>query len=294
MVTSRAAVYEQDLPPKRTRVSWGAIFAGTAVSLGLWVLLYAFGLAINFTALSPTDPDSLRAAGIGTGVWSVLAPLIALFVGGLVVSHESGVTRRLDGAIHGAVVWALAVLLGLFFIGSLVAAIVGGAARMVGGTVGTAAAAMGDASPMEALGLETRDLVEPINEQLRAEGRPEVTASGLQAALQDAVGEAVRTGQLSRRDVVAALSANTALSRQDAEAVATRIETQWGPELQQRAEGVAQTAADAAARTLWALSIALLLSLLAALGGAIVGVMRREKHLAETQPVGPGEPVVVG
>lgn len=290
-------VIDRNVTVGRSRIGWGAIFAGTVVSLGVWVLLYALGLAVGFTAVSPTDMESLRAAGIGTGIWSVIAPLIALFLGGLVVSRESGVSNRLDGAIHGAVLWGLTALLGLFLIGSLIGSIVGGAARFVGGTVGTAAeaatgAAGAQGDPLQALGLSSQDLVAPINERLRAEGRPEVSPAGLQAALQDVVGEAVRTGDLNRSDVVAALSANTALSPQDAQAVAAQVESQWATqssELRQRAAGAAETATDATAGTLWAVSIALLLSLLTAVLGGMLGVSRRERELAERPAAGHGE-----
>ena len=84
------------------RISWGAIFAGALVSLAVWALLLAIGLAAGLSTVDPGETASgWRAAGIGTGIWGLVAPLIALFVGGLIAARESGVAKRSDGAIHG-------------------------------------------------------------------------------------------------------------------------------------------------------------------------------------------------
>lgn len=282
---------ERDVGVGRSRISWGAVIAATVVSLGVWILLYAFGLAVGFTTLSPTDAGSWRATGIGTGIWSVIAPLIALFIGGLIASRESTVIRRLDAAVHGAVLWGLTAVLGLFLIGSLMTSLVGGAANLIGGTVSTAAEAGGavagapggqqQGGVLQALGINANDLVAPINAQLREEGRPEITAQGLQAALSGVINNALRTGNLNREDIVAALTANTALTRQDAQAVAGQIEQQWtqqASQLRAQAESATAAAADATAGAMWAISIALLLSLLAAVGGALLGFKRERRR----------------
>src|SRR5207248_11519006 len=83
------------------RLSWGAIFGGTFVALGIWILLYAFGLAAGLTAVDPNNPGSARGAGIFTGVWGLIAPLVALFVGGFVASRSAGIFDRFAGGIHG-------------------------------------------------------------------------------------------------------------------------------------------------------------------------------------------------
>src|SRR5690349_14919798 len=98
-------------PP--VKLSWAAIFGGTIVALGLWVLLCSLGLALGLSAIDPANPGSARAAGIGTGVWSLVAPLIALFIGGMVASRTAGIVDRVGGAIHGAVLWSLATIVGV-------------------------------------------------------------------------------------------------------------------------------------------------------------------------------------
>lgn len=289
---------DTDVTAGRSRISWGAVFAATVVSLAVWLLLYAVGLAVGLTAVDPTESSSLRAVGIGTGIWSVIAPLIALFVGGWVASRESTTLDRLDAALHGVVVWGLTALLGVVLLGSLVTNIVGGAASFIGGTAsaaGQAATGPGVSAQgaMQALGLNANDLIAPINERLQARGMPPVSAAGVEAALQDAVGQAVRTGELNRQDLVDALAANTTLNEQDAQAVAAQIEAQWQQQSQQiaqRAEGAAAQAADVTAGTLWALTASLFLSLVAAVLGALVGLSRRRKRAERvTTTTAPGE-----
>ena len=108
-------------------VSWGALFAGAVAALGVWILLYALGLALGLSTVDPNDNDTLRASGIFTGVWGLAAPLVALFVGGLVAGRSSGAIGRGGGAIHGLVVWSLTALGGLFLVANLLGGLLGSA-----------------------------------------------------------------------------------------------------------------------------------------------------------------------
>src|SRR5687767_1869145 len=95
-------------PP--VKISWGAIFGGAVAALGIWALLYAFGLALGLSAVDPNDPGSIRGSSIFTGIWSILSPLIALFVGGMVAGHSAGIMTRLGGGLHGLVMWGVTTL----------------------------------------------------------------------------------------------------------------------------------------------------------------------------------------
>src|SRR5262245_17914484 len=81
------------VPEEHTRIRWGAVFGGAIAALGVWALLYAFGLAIGLSTVDPHE-GNVRGAGIFTGIWSIVAPLIALFVGGLVASRGSDAMTR--------------------------------------------------------------------------------------------------------------------------------------------------------------------------------------------------------
>ena len=120
------------------------------------------------------------------------------------------------------------------------------------------------------------DLIGPINQRLRADSKPEVTAAQLEAAVKDALRTAVRTGNIDRQALVTALASNTALTARDANEIATTIEARWqevrqrGSELANRASTAALQAAETTGKALLGLSIALLLGLAAALGGSLL------------------------
>src|SRR5687768_3322745 len=42
---------------EHTRIRWGAVFGGAVASLGIWALLYAFGLAIGLSSIDPGAGD---------------------------------------------------------------------------------------------------------------------------------------------------------------------------------------------------------------------------------------------
>ncbi len=107
------------------RLSWGAVFGGTFVAAGIWILLYSLGLAIGLSRLDPENGRALRGAGIGTGIWSFIAPVLALFIGGLITARCSGFADRMSGAIHGAVMWGLTMLAGTLMIGITLSSLIG-------------------------------------------------------------------------------------------------------------------------------------------------------------------------
>ena len=108
-------------------MSWGALFAGAVAALGVWVLLYALGLALGLSTVDPSDTDTIRRTGVFTGLWGLFTPLVALFIGGLVAGRSAGPLRRGSGALHGLIVWSLTALGGLVLV-----------VNMFGGALGSA------------------------------------------------------------------------------------------------------------------------------------------------------------
>ena len=279
------------VPPLRsqletTRASsnarWGAILGGVVMASALWVALHLFGMGVGLTAIDPNGDNSLRGIGIGTGIWSILAPMIALFVGGLVVSRLAPSPSRLTRVIHGGLVWAVAALASVAMLFMIASSLVRGAVATGGKVAGAVAgvveggAGTVDGGTLSSLGIDSQELLGPINQRLRADGKPEVTAAQLEAAAKDALGTAVRTGNMDRPMLVKALAANTALSPGDANEIATAIESRWqdvrarAGEMKDRAETAALQAAETTGKALLGLSIALFLGLAAAVGGALL------------------------
>jgi hypothetical protein len=271
------------------RFSWGAVIAGAVISLGLWMLLHVLGMGAGLTAIDPDDMGSLRGVGMGTGIWSLIVPLVAMLLGGFAAAKVAGPVTRMGAAVHGAALWSLATLVGTMLVVSLVSSILGGAARVGSQAIGAAGRAVSDA-PADVLGqagISTDDLLAPVNERLRAAGKPPITAEQLGAVTRDALRTAVREGRLDRDVLTTSLAQNTAMTEADAREIATTLEGRYqrqASELRRDAEQAGSAALQAAETTgkgLIGLFFAMLLGLAAAIGGTLLGVTRAQLAVAE-------------
>jgi hypothetical protein len=109
---------------RQPAIRWSAIFAGTAVAVGVWILLQVFGMGAGLSAIDTDNAGSLRGVGIGTSVWSLLAPLVAMFIGGWIAGKLAATRDDRVGGLHGVVVWALTSVAGVMLAVSLISAIV--------------------------------------------------------------------------------------------------------------------------------------------------------------------------
>jgi hypothetical protein len=114
-------------PSTISRISWGAIFAGTVVAFVAQILFTLLGLAIGLTIVEPmTAQAPWEGIGIGAGIWWVVTALISLFLGGWAAGRLSGMPLRQDAMLHGVVVWGLIALVSVFFAISGVGAVASG------------------------------------------------------------------------------------------------------------------------------------------------------------------------
>jgi len=262
-------------------LKWGSIFGGAVAALGIGAMLYALGLALGLSSIDPQNVESLRPSGIFTGIWALVTSLIALFVGGFVAARGAGALTRGFGALHGLVMWGLTVVGGVWLLGNLASTLVSGAASVAStATQAVAGAVPGSADVSGAakrMGITSEDVLAPVNERLRAQGRPPVTSKQLEAATKDAVQQAVRAGRIDQGMLVNAISANTSLSRADATEIAARMNAKFQDaqgDLKRNLEQAGTSALGAAEQTgkaFWGLFGALFLGMLAAVGGAILG-----------------------
>ena len=147
------------MDPPRSRVSWGALFAGVVIAVATQLLLGALGLAIGLSSMDPTG-DRAGSFGVGAGIWWLLSGLVALFLGGWTAGRLANAQPRLDGALHGFATWGLATLLSAWMVTSAVGGILGGAWNVVS-TTATTTAATAAARP---------DLADRASEALRDAG----------------------------------------------------------------------------------------------------------------------------
>lgn len=260
-------------------------------------MLQSLGTGLGLAAVDTDKFGSLRSAGIGTGIWSLIAPLIAMFLGALLAGRLCGSRERGVGALHGAVAWSLSVIVGLWAAASVVSSLAGGISSLGGAaTKAVSSADVGDT--MSSLGIDTNDLLGPINQKLQAQGKPPVTSQQLDATIRGIAKRGVRQGHVDRQVVVDELARNTDMSRQDAEDIAGQVSdrvSRAGDKVERQAKEAALQAADKTGKALLFGGVMLLLSLGAALGGGALGVRSRTRdddlyRTTRTPVVPPPEP----
>jgi hypothetical protein len=88
---------------------WSAVLAGGFTSVGVWLFLNALGAAIGGN----------RPSSAWVVIYTVLAPIIAFFVGGLVLARSRGIDDRFDAGLHGIVSWGFGLCVGLLVLSVL-------------------------------------------------------------------------------------------------------------------------------------------------------------------------------
>jgi hypothetical protein len=134
----RRIAYPGLLTADGMKVSWGGVFGGVLVAVGLLLLLAALGMAIGISAVQPgeTEPSTL---GTGAGIWAAVSLLLALFIGGMVSTRIGAIWDGTTGFFEGALVWVVSVLLMLYLATSGIGMLAGGAANLLGGAAQAAA-----------------------------------------------------------------------------------------------------------------------------------------------------------
>lgn len=91
-------------------IRWGAVFAGWFVAAGTAIGLYAFGLAIGFSAIDTHDPAAVaRGISAGTIFWIILTWGASLWIGSMFASWFDGRNDTEMGVVRGLTVWGLSV-----------------------------------------------------------------------------------------------------------------------------------------------------------------------------------------
>ena len=281
----------------RSRVSWGAIFAGTAIGLALMLLLSLLGMAIGFSAIN-FGGENGAFSGIPTGaaIWLALSQLIALGIGGFVAGRLAAIPKLTSSALHGTAVWALATLLLLYTATTAIGVLVGGAASVVGSVASGAGSVIGKVAPAampaddtqrqlqsEASGMLNNVLSQREQSQASAAVRsaasdiardPSSAQSEVQQLVTQLVGRGGVIGPDDRRQAVAVLARRTGMTEPEAEATINRWQTQittTARDAGNQARVIGNDTAGALAKTaLWAF-VASLAGLVAAAGCATLG-----------------------
>lgn len=281
------------------RLSWGAVLAGLVVAVALHMVLALIGIAIGLDAWEAGD--AVTSLGMGLGIWTVVAGIIALFIGGLTTGRLAGILTRGDGALHGVVLWSLSTIVMAWLLASGVSTVVGGALGLVGRTASAAVGVVGQVGGQalgQAGGIDLGTLQQELEEALRQTGDPALHPDSLNRAAaqlgESATGPAStstlagevwqtiqqRGGQIDRQAIANVIAARTNMSPAEADRVAGRVESLAQNVTQQAgvaldtvgafAERTATGASEALSTAAWWTLLGMLLSLGAATAGVAV------------------------
>jgi hypothetical protein len=262
----------QVAPIEGLRISWGGIWAGVLTVMGTLLFLTTLGFAIGVTAVSPGETDA-QAVGTGAAIWTGLSLLIALFAGGMAASRLGMVFDKAAGAFEGALVWVLSFLIvlwlassGVQLIASGISGIFSGIGQTVSSTV-SGAAGIGDLS-----GGNADQILSRLNDPQTARMIASATNSS-EDEVRSQLGGIAQRVEAARNDP----SRVAAEVRQGTEQLMARA--------RQQLPAVAQQAQEGATKAAWFTFAAMLISLLAAIGGSMLGRRRVVATLAESRTV---------
>jgi hypothetical protein len=259
-VSDGTSSYASLLHAQGVKVSWGGIWGGVLLAVGLLILLTALGLAVGVSAVQPGETEA-STLGTGAGIWAAASLLLALFIGGFVATRIGAITDRATGFFEGALVWVVSILLMGYVASSGIGMLAGGAFKMIGG----ASQAIG--SVMQSQGGGSVDVsggVDQILQRLRDPSTAQQIAQATGMQQNDVQQSLQTTAQRveANRDnpTQAANEAKQGMSQLMEKAKSSGV-------LQQKAEEVK----PAVSKTAWITFGALVLSLLLAIIGAMVG-----------------------
>jgi hypothetical protein len=260
----RRGFYAAMLRAEGTKVSWGGVFGGVLVAVGLLFLLGALGVAVGISAADPGETQA-STLGMGAGIWAAVSLLIALFVGGMVSTRIGAISDGTTGFFEGALVWVVSILMMVYFVSSGVSTIAGSAFRMVGGATQAVSSAMQGSG-----GVDVSGSVDQITQRLKDPKTAQQIASATgmeQSEVQSSLGQTAQRVEQNRDDPAkAAAEAKAGMGELMQKAKSSGA-------LEQKAEELKPQASRAA----WITFGALLLSLLAAVVGAISGRRKPQK-----------------
>jgi len=252
------------------RVAWGGVWSGFLVAVGVFLLLSTLGLAIGISSADIGPNQSLNAGALGTGaaIWSGVTLLIALFVGGLVATRAGAIYDKAAGVVEGGLVWVLSVLAILYMATSGIGMLAGAVSGTFSGLTRGAQAAVSNIDVGTLTSGDASQIVARLNDPSTV--KLVAAATGMRQdearSTLDGIVQRVQAAQSNPAQAVAE-------ARKGLQEIASRAGA--------RVEQAAATAQPYASATMWTSLLAMVLSLLAAISGALVGRRQVAQRLGE-------------
>jgi hypothetical protein len=275
------------------QLSWGAILAGTVVTLAVFLTLQLLGAGIGAAVIDLTGRTvtSGTELGIGAAIWWLITGLISLFIGGFVAGRLNWLPNALDRMLHGLTTWAAFYAIMFLLVTTALGALLGGGLSLLSNTVAAAgqAADSPQAQQTAQQGLAGMGLSPDV---IRQEIAKAVGAGGQQGdeSLVTAIRDYLRGSRTpqERQQLAQQIAQTTGKSEAEADQMITNLEQKG-----QQAKETGEQAANITGATFIGLSIAMILGALAAALGSLVapapkfvppyrGVRERERAEAET------------
>lgn len=111
----RDRVGVEDLLPVRSRVGWGAVFAGAVVALAAYLVLTLLGAAAGLTISDDVNSGTMKT---GAAIWAILTTVFALFLGGWVTTCCTVGETKAEAVIHGVIMWGAVLFMMLWLVGT--------------------------------------------------------------------------------------------------------------------------------------------------------------------------------
>jgi hypothetical protein len=120
-------------PVNSKRIWWGAIFAGSIITLLVSFMVGLLGIAIGAATVDFRNGISTEGAGRSALIWWLVITVVAYFCGGCVAGRLAGVIRRGDAMLHGIVTWGVVTIAVVVLVGSAVGGILSGMTNFLAG-----------------------------------------------------------------------------------------------------------------------------------------------------------------
>ncbi len=267
--------YETSAPTREwytpwRRTSWGAVFAGAFVALGVFLMLQILGAGIGASTIDLTGREvtSARSLGIGAAIWWLVTGLIALFIGGWVAGRLGWLPTKIDRALHGLTVWAVFYVALFLLITTALSAVVGGSLALLGGSAQAAATSPTVRQTAEqaaaSQGLSPQVIQQEIAKALGG-GAPQ-NAQGNASAV-TAVNDYLKSAKTpqDRQQAVQAITQATGMSEAQANQMLDNMDR-----MTQQAKETGEKAANVTGATFIGLAITMFLDAIAAVLGGLL------------------------
>lgn len=111
----------------RSHVAWGAVIAGSLLSISLLVLFSVMAYTFGIPAYRGEE------YGVGAAAWSIVTAMLAFFAGGCLTTDMAPKFELRTGLAHGALAWVLAIPLIFLIFGGGIGTFSLGSARILAG-----------------------------------------------------------------------------------------------------------------------------------------------------------------